>query len=76
MLPKLQTMLKQGLEQEPDWEALERSDPITFLKEKNRWNEQRQKLETAEAESARLHQEDLAAQNKHIQELIQSSNDE
>ena len=36
LLPKLKTIYENGMEAEPDWEALEKADPTTYLIEKNK----------------------------------------
>tara|TARA_B100001093_G_C26860261_1_gene1029790 strand:+ start:1469 stop:2476 length:1008 start_codon:yes stop_codon:yes gene_type:complete len=65
LLPKLKTIYENGMEAEPDWEALEKADPTTYLIEKNKWNERKQQLRAFEEEQARL-QEEEALKNREL----------
>ena len=39
LLPRVKTVLEQGLGQEPDWNTLKETDQVTYLTEKANWDE-------------------------------------
>lgn len=64
LLPKLREMLA-GEEQEPNWEALRRVDPVKAVLEKQRWDEKQAKIATLRAEEERV----AAAEEERLTEL-------
>ena len=74
LLPKMEATLKGELENEPDWSALYEADPIAYVREKDIWNEKRQKLQAVQAESQRLQQESAMEQQKKLQQFIEYGN--
>lgn len=71
LLPKLEAQLKGELVNEPDWDSLYNDDPIAFVREKQLWDEKKEKLKAAEAENARLQQESYAQQQQLIAQQVQ-----
>ena len=71
LLPKMEATLKGELENEPDWNALYEADPIAYVREKDIWNEKKQKLQAVQAESQRLQQESAMAQQQKLQQFLQ-----
>ena len=53
----MEATLKGELENEPDWNALYEADPIAYVREKDVWNEKKQKLQAVQAEAQRVQQE-------------------
>ena len=71
LLPKMEATLKGELENEPDWSALYEADPIAYVREKDIWNEKKQKLQAVQAETQRLQQESAMEQQKKLQQFLQ-----
>ena len=71
LLPKLEAQLQGELVNEPDWDSLYNDDPIAFVREKQLWDEKKEKLKAAEAENARLQQESYAQQQQLIAQQVQ-----
>ena len=71
LLPRMEATLKGELENEPDWNALYEADPIAYVREKDIWNEKKQKLQAVQAESQRLQQESAMAQQQQLQQFLQ-----
>ena len=71
LLPKMEAQLKGELVNEPDWDSLYNDDPIAFVREKQLWDEKKEKLKAAEAENARLQQESYAQQQQLIAQQVQ-----
>ena len=74
LLPKMEATLKGELENEPDWSALYEADPIAYVREKDIWNEKKQKLQAVQAESQRLQQESAMAQQQKLQQFVEYGN--
>lgn len=74
LLPKMEATLKGELENEPDWNALYEADPIAYVREKDIWNEKKQKLQAVQAESQRLQQESAMVQQQKLQQFLQYGN--
>ncbi len=66
LLPKMESALKEGLGDEPDWNALYQADPIGYVRERDLWNEKQQKLQAVQAEQQRLQEE---ANAKHAEQV-------
>jgi len=71
LLPKMEAQLQGELVNEPDWDSLYNDDPIAFVREKQLWDEKKEKLKAAEAENARLQQESYAQQQQLIAQQVQ-----
>jgi hypothetical protein len=76
LLPKMEATLKGELGNEPDWNALYEADPIAYVREKDLWNEKKQKLQAVQDEAARLQQEQAAKQQKELEEFIKHGNEQ
>ena len=64
LLPKLEANLKAELGEEPDWKAIYDEDPIAYVREKDIWNEKKQKLKAIQDEATRLQKEEAAKQRR------------
>jgi len=71
LLPKMEAQLQGELVNEPDWDSLYNDDPIAFVREKQLWDEKKEKLKAAEAEQQRLQQEAYAKQQEQIAQQVQ-----
>ena len=76
LLPKMEATLKGELGNEPDWNALYEADPIAYVREKDLWNEKKQKLQAVQDEATRLQQEQVAKQQKELEEFIKHGNEQ
>ena len=56
LLPKLEAQLKGELAGEPDWNKLYEDDPVGYVREKQLWDEKKEKLQATQAEQQRLQQ--------------------
>jgi len=74
LLPKMEAQLKGELANEPDWNALYEDDPVGYVREKQLWDEKKEKLNAVNAEQQRLQQEALANQQKQIAEFVEYGN--
>jgi hypothetical protein len=70
----MEATLKGELGNEPDWNALYEADPIAYVREKDIWNEKKQKLQSVQAETLRLQQESQAEQQKKLQQFVEYGN--
>src|SRR5210317_1682593 len=68
LLPKMEAQLNAALGEEPDWNALYEDDPVGYVRQKQLWDEQKEKLRAVQAEQERLQQESLIEQQKLIQQ--------
>ena len=71
LLPKLEAQLQGELVNEPDWDSLYNDDPIAFVREKQLWDDKKEKFKAAEAEQQRLQQESYAQQQQQIAQVVQ-----
>ena len=71
LLPKMEAQLKGELVNEPDWDSLYNDDPIAFVREKQLWDDKKEKFKAAEAEQQRLQQESYAQQQEAIAQQVQ-----
>ena len=71
LLPKMEAQLKGELVNEPDWDSLYNDDPIAFVREKQLWDEKKEKLKAAQAEKQRLQQESYVQQQQLIAQQVQ-----
>jgi hypothetical protein len=76
LLPKLEASLEAELGKEPDWKQLYENDPISYVREKDVWNEKKKQLEATKAEQQRLKDDEIAKQREQIEQFIQFGNQE
>jgi hypothetical protein len=74
LLPKMEAQLKGELANEPDWNALYEDDPVGYVREKQLWDEKKEKLNAVTAEQQRLQQEAFAQQQQQIAQLVEYGN--
>ncbi len=74
LLPKMEAQLKGELANEPDWNTLYEDDPVGYVREKQLWDEKKEKLSAVSAEQQRLQQEALAKQQTQIQQFVEYGN--
>src|SRR5210317_2602578 len=74
LLPKMEAQLKGELANEPDWNTLYEDDPVGYVRQKQLWDEQKEKLRAVQAEQERLQQESLIEQQKLIQQFVEYGN--
>lgn len=68
LLPKLRAMLEGDGQEEPNWEALRRADPVKAVLEKQRWDEKQARIATLRQEEERV----TAAQAKEHEEQFKA----
>lgn len=71
MLPKMQLMIKNNLQQEPDWQQLIDNDPQEYLRKKEEWNKTSSTLSYVENEMKRLETEKVQAENFALEQQMQ-----
>jgi len=71
LLPKMEAQLNASLGEEPDWNALYEDDPVGYVRQKQLWDEQKEKLKAVQAEQERLQQESFIQQQKLIQQQVE-----
>ena len=71
LLPKMEAQLKGELVNEPDCNSLYDDDPIAYVREKQIWDEKKEKLTAVSAEQQRLQQEAYAQQQQQIAYIVQ-----
>ncbi len=74
LLPRMEKSLEGELANEPDWKALYESDPIAYVREKDLFNEKKEKFKAVQAEQQRLQQEQLTSQQAEIQKAVELGN--
>jgi len=74
LLPKMEAQLKGELANEPDWNTLYEDDPVGYVREKQLWDEKKEKLSAVSAEQQRLQQEALVKQQQQIQQFVEYGN--
>ena len=74
LLPKMEAQLKGELANEPDWNALYEDDPVGYVREKQLWDEKKEKLNAVAAEQQRLQQDALVKQQEQIEKYVQYGN--
>ena len=70
----MESTLKGEVENEPDWNPLYEADPIAYVREKDVWNEKKQKLQAVQAEAQRVQQESQVEQQKKLQQFVEYGN--
>ena len=71
LLPKMEAQLNATLGEEPDWNTLYEDDPVGYVRQKQLWDEQKEKLKAVQAEQQRLQQESYVEQQKIIQQQVE-----
>jgi len=71
LLPKMEAQLKGELENEPNWQQLSEDDPIAYVREKQVWDQKKEKLQAVQAEQQRIQQEALVQQQQQIAQVVQ-----
>ena len=74
LLPKMEAQLKGELANEPDWNALYEDDPVGYVREKQLWDEKKEKIKAVAAEQQRLQQDALVKQQEQIEKYVQYGN--
>jgi hypothetical protein len=71
LLPKMEAQLKGDLQNEPDWQQLSEDDPIAYVREKQLWDQKKERLQAVQAEQQRIQKESLAKQQEQIMQMVQ-----
>ena len=71
LLPKMEAQLQGELANEPDWNTLYEDDPVGYVREKQLWDEKKEKLGAVNAENQRLQQEAQVKQQSQIQQFVE-----
>ena len=71
LLPKLEAQLSADLANEPDWNRLYEDDPVGYVREKQLWDERKEKLKATQAENQRLQQEAYQKQQEQLAQFVQ-----
>ena len=74
LLPKMEAQLKGELANEPDWNTLYEDDPVGYVREKQLWDEKKEKFSAVSAEQQRLQQEAMVKQQQQIQQFVEYGN--
>jgi len=71
LLPRLEAQLKGEMANEPDWNKLYEDDPVGYVREKQLWDEKKEKLRATQAEQKRLQEEATKKQQEQIAQMVQ-----
>ena len=71
LLPRLEAQLKGEMANEPDWNRLYEDDPVGYVREKQLWDERKEKLRATQAEQRRLEEENAKKQQEQIAQMVQ-----
>jgi len=71
LLPKMEAQLQGEMANEPDWNKLYEDDPVGYVREKQLWDEKKEKAKAIQAEQQRLQDEAMAEQQKLIQQQVE-----
>jgi DNA repair exonuclease SbcCD ATPase subunit len=74
LLPRLEAQLEELVGNEPDWNQLYEEDPTAYVRERQLWDEKKDKLSKVQAEKQRLEQENLAKRQEQIKQIIEEGN--
>ena len=74
LLPKMEAQLNAELGDEPDWQKLYEDDPVGYVREKQLWDQKKEKLSAVQVEQQRLQQEAMAEQQRQIQSMVEEGN--
>ena len=64
LLPKMEAQLKGEMANEPDWDTLYKDDPVGYVREKQLWDEKKEKLNAVSAEQERIKEEEIQKQQQ------------
>lgn len=70
LLSALQQQLAEQVQQEPDWQKLYETDPLEYVRQKDLFREQRERLGAAAAEQQRVAELMQAHQMQQLQEVV------
>lgn len=71
LLPRLEAQLKGEMADEPDWNKLVDEDPAMYVRQKQIWDEKKEKLRATQAEQRRLEEENAKKQQEQIAQMVQ-----
>jgi len=71
LLPKMEAQIQGEMANEPDWTQLYEDDPVGYVREKQIWDERKERLAAAQAEQQRLQQEAFAKQQEQYAQMVQ-----
>jgi len=71
LLPRLEAQLKGEMADEPDWNKLVDEDPAMYVRQKQVWDEKKEKLRATQAEQRRLEEENAKKQQEQIAQMVQ-----
>ena len=74
LLPKMEAQLKGEMANEPDWDTLYKDDPVGYVREKQLWDEKKEKLSAVSAEQERIKQEEIQKQQELIKKQVEYGN--
>jgi hypothetical protein len=74
LLPKMEAQLQGELANEPDWDTLYNDDPVGYVREKQLWDQKKEKLQAVNAEQQRLQQETMQSQQEQIRQMVEYGN--
>ena len=74
LLPKMEAQLKGDLANEPDWQKMYEDDPVGYVREKQLWDEKKEKLNAVNAEQQRLQQEQLVKHQQQLHQYVEYGN--
>ena len=71
LLPKMEAQIQGEMANEPDWTQLYEDDPVGYVREKQIWDDRKERLAAAQAEQQRLQQEAFAKQQEQYAQMVQ-----
>ena len=74
LLPKMEAQLKGELANEPDWNTLYEDDPVGYVREKQLWDEKKEKLSAVAAEQQRVQHDAFVKQQEQIKQFVEYGN--
>lgn len=72
LLPKLRAMLEGDGQEEPNWEALRRADPVKAVLEKQRWDEKQARISALRQEEERVSAAQAKEREQQFKAFVQS----
>ena len=70
----MEAQLKGEMANEPDWDTLYKDDPVGYVREKQLWDEKKEKLNAVSAEQERIKQEEIQKQQQLIKQQVEYGN--
>lgn len=71
MAQHLQQQIQQSMPKEPDWEALNQSDPIEYFRQREEWRTRQEKMQQAQQQAAMVQQMQMQDQQRQYQQKLQ-----